>query len=241
MRKGGNIYGGVVVRLSDRLILCKAPGLPASDFSISELVWADVVSKCSVPNVRTSSNVSIAQDESLEGLGHPRVSYHIVSDSELAFAILADESVPMRRAHAALDDASKTFRKMFVENVSKLNIKTVDVFVKPYRDLLLRVSESEGPDDKVQKVKMAVEEVRELALDNVERVIERGQRIEDIVRSTEDLQLQAQGFQRSSRDLRRQLWWNSMKGKMLIAGVAIFLIFLVVFAFSGGSSDNKSQ
>ncbi|RNF08501.1 vesicule-associated membrane protein [Trypanosoma rangeli] len=238
------IYGGVVVRLSDRLMLCKAPGCPTNDFSIPGTVWAEVVSKCAAPNFRTSSFISLQSEDAAATAattaeGPTQLSYHIMTDSELAFAILADKAVARRQGHAALDEAAKTFRKMFVESVSKLNTKMVDVFVKPYRDLLLRMSGSEEPEDKVRKVKIAVAEVKDLALDNVERVIQRGQRIDDIVQSTEDLQFQAQGFQRSSRDLRQQLWWNSMKGKLIIGGVAVFFIVIVMFVFFTGNGNNN--
>ncbi|EAN98723.1 vesicule-associated membrane protein, putative [Trypanosoma cruzi] len=237
------IYGGVLVRLSDRLMLCKAPGCPTNDFSIPGTVWAEVVSKCSAPNFRTTSFISL-DSEGLSGVeegaeGPLQLSYHIMTDSELAFAILANKAVTRRQGHAALDEAAKTFRKMFVESVAKLNTKMVDVFVKPYRDVLLRMSDSGEPEEKVRKVKMAVAEVKDLALDNVERVIQRGQRIDDIVQSTEDLQFQAQGFQRSSRDLRQQLWWNSVKGKLMVGGVAAFFIMIVLFVFFSGNGNSK--
>ncbi|RNE97547.1 vesicule-associated membrane protein [Trypanosoma conorhini] len=237
------IYGGIVVRLSDRLMLCKAPGCPTSDFAIPGVVWAEVVSKCAAPNFRTTSFISLHSEgeEAATAAGPAQLSYHIMTDSELAFAILADKAVTRRQGHAALDEVAKTFRKMFVENVSKLNTKMVDVFVKPYRDLLLRMSESGEPEDKVRRVKLAVAEVKDLALDNVERVIQRGQRIDDIVQSTEDLQFQAQGFQRSSRDLRQQLWWNSIKGKLIIGGVAAFFIVIVMFVFFAGNGNGNSN
>lgn len=243
MQSNAKIYGGIVVRLSDRLMLCKAPGFPTDDFVIPGTVWADVVSKCAAPNYRTSSFISLRDDndEAVMGAddsnaaGTVQLSYHIMTDNELAFAILADAAISRRQGHAVLDEVSKTFRKMFVESVAKLGAKTVDVFVKPYRDLLLRAAEAGDPEDKVRRVRLAVDEVRDMALDNVERVIQRGQRIDDIVQSTEDLQLQAQGFQRSSRELRQQLWWNSVKGKIIVGGAVAFFVILVMFVFFSGN------
>nr|CCC93305.1 putative synaptobrevin [Trypanosoma congolense IL3000] len=237
MQGGTKIYGGVVVRLRDRLLLCKAPGFTTSSFSIPELMWAELVTKCSAPNMRTSSTMPVnVLPGSLDSEVPPQLSYHISSDNDIAYAILSDAGLARHKAHSALDEATKTFRKMFVEKVDLLTPKSVEVFVKPYRDLLLRSSEGDASDEKVQKVKSAVEEVKGIALDNVERVIQRGQRIDDIVRSTEDLQLQAQGFQRSSRDLRQQMWWSSVKGKLLMAGVVLFFILILVFIFRGESN-----
>lgn len=241
MQDNTKIYGGVVVRLTDQLILCKAPGHPPDNFSIPGTVWAEVVSKCCAPNFRTSSFISFDSDAAAavaskaDGENTAQLSYHIMTDNELGFAVLADKAATRRHCHAALDEVSRTFRKMFVESVSKLNTKSVDVFVKTYRDILLRMSESGDANDKVRKVKKAVDEVKGLALDNVEQVIQRGQLIENIVQSTEELQFQAQGFQRSSRDLRQQLWWNSIKGKLIFGGAAAFFIILVLFVFFSGN------
>ncbi|ORC89543.1 vesicule-associated membrane protein [Trypanosoma theileri] len=247
MQNDTKMYGGVVVRLADRMLLCKAPGYPTQDISIPSTAWAELVSKCSVPNFRGSAFITVDNNSNSEASalstamdGPPQLSYHILSDNELAFALLGGKDVSRRQGHAALDEVAKTFRKMFVENVSKLNPKSVDVFVKPYRDVMLRMSESGDSEDKVKRVKKAVEEVKDLALDNVERVIQRGQRIDDIVQTTEDLQFQAQGFQRSSRDLRQQLWWNSVRGKLIFGGVALFFIMVVFFVFFSGGKDNSN-
>ncbi|KAH9597734.1 Synaptobrevin [Trypanosoma melophagium] len=253
MQNDTKMYGGVVVRLADRMLLCKAPGYPTQDISIPATAWTELVSKCSVPNFRGSAFLTL-DNNNINGAaalaaapgggmeGPVQLSYHILSDNELSFALLGGKDVSRRQGHAALDEVAKTFRKMFVENVSKLTTKSVDVFVKPYRDVMVRMSESGDSEDKVQRVKKAVAEVKDLALDNVERVIQRGQRIDDIVQTTEDLQFQAQGFQRSSRDLRQQLWWNSVKGKLMFGGVAAFFIVIVMFVFfSGGNTNNNTK
>lgn len=159
-----------------------------------------------------------------------------MSDDELSFAIITDEKTARRTAHLALDEVSKLFKKMFVESPSKLNAATCEVFKAPSQQLLVKLSDENQVDDKVKRVKQTVEEVKGLALDNVERVLQRGQQIDEIIAATDDLQAQAQGFQRNSRSLRNQMWWNSMKSRVAI-GIAVGVFLLIVyFVFCGGIS-----
>lgn len=224
-----SLLGALVVRISDRLLLHQCQ----TDEKIAPFVWGEVISRCTAPNFRTSSFLSDSSDAA------KRFGFHILSDDEIAFAILSEEGTTRRSAHIALDDVAKLFKKMFVEAPSKLSPSSCSVLQQPLLQLLTRhASLDTTVDDKVKQVKRTVEEVKGLALDNVEKVLARGQQIEEIISATDDLQSQAQGFQRSSRALRNQMWWNNSKTKVFIAiGVLVFLLIVYVI-FCGGISCN---
>ncbi|KAG5505780.1 hypothetical protein JKF63_05116 [Porcisia hertigi] len=237
------LYGAVVVRIVDRMMLFKTPDLPTDGFTIPGTAWADLVCRCSAPHFRTSAFLNVTSDDN--PTQEVTLSYHLMTDDALGYGIVGAKAVGRREGHAALDEMAALFRKMFVEPPSRLNPKLVSVFARPARDLLMKQSSSGAAaaglaDSKVQKVKLAVNEVKNMALDNVERVIQRGQRIDDIVQATDDLQFQAEGFQRSSRDLRNQLWWNSIKGWLMIAGAVAFMLLLLYFTFFVGKGSSKN-
>ncbi|GET88388.1 vesicule-associated membrane protein, putative [Leishmania tarentolae] len=235
------LYGAVVVRLVDRVMLCKAPSVPTDGFTIPGTAWADLVSRCSAPHFRTSAFLNVTADK--DPKQEVTLSYHLMTDDALGYGIISAKTVSRRDAHAALDELAALFKKMFVEPSSKLNPKLVDVFVRPARDLLMKHSSGAAAgsgENKVTKVKLAVDEVKNMALDNVERVIQRGQRIDDIVQATDDLQFQAEGFQRSSRDLRNQLWWSSVKGRIMLAGAVGFMLLLFYFTFFAGNGSKTT-
>ncbi|CCW70346.1 unnamed protein product [Phytomonas sp. Hart1] len=232
------LYGGVAVRISDRMMLCKISGVPTENFSIPGTAWAEVVSKCIAPHFRTSSFLNVTSD--LDPTKEVQLSYHITTTEAMGFALICGKDVSRRHAQNTLDELTALFNKMFVEDTNKLTPRMVDIFSKPARDVLVKMSSETNGEDKVRRVKQAVDEVKNLALDNVERVLQRGQKIDDIVQATEDLQFQAQGFQRSSRDLRNQLWWNTVKGKLIIGGIAAVFIILVLFTFFSGNSDTST-
>lgn len=101
--------------------------------------------------------------------------------------------------------------------------------------------------NKVLQVQKQVEEVKGVMMENIEKVLDRGDRIELLVDKTEELRFQADHFYRSGRNLRRRMWWNNMKLKLAIVGVVLCIAFIIFLStcFWGGKNclakhhDNK--
>eukprot|EP00238_Polyblepharides_amylifera_P000782 CAMPEP_0196571228 /NCGR_PEP_ID=MMETSP1081-20130531/1412_1 /TAXON_ID=36882 /ORGANISM="Pyramimonas amylifera, Strain CCMP720" /LENGTH=95 /DNA_ID=CAMNT_0041888085 /DNA_START=306 /DNA_END=589 /DNA_ORIENTATION=- len=67
---------------------------------------------------------------------------------------------------------------------------------------------SEHPEElsKILQVQKQVEDVKNVMMENIEKVLDRGDRIELLVDKTEDLRFQADNFYKSGRSLRRRMW-----------------------------------
>ena len=70
------------------------------------------------------------------------------------------------------------------------------------------VSQHPESASKVASVQRQVDAVRDVMVENIERVLERGERIELLVDKTDGLRDQAARFQASGRALRQKMWWN---------------------------------
>lgn len=62
---------------------------------------------------------------------------------------------------------------------------------------------------------------------NIEKILQRGERIESLVERTESLAQQSMQFRSSSRGLSRQMWWKDRKIVIIGVGAALLLILLV--------------
>ncbi|KAI3836786.1 hypothetical protein MKW98_005119 [Papaver atlanticum] len=67
-------------------------------------------------------------------------------------------------------------------------------------------------------------EVKGIMMDNIEKVLDRGEKIELLVDETENLQFQADSFQRQRRQLRRKMWLQSFQMKLMVGEGIIALI-----------------
>jgi hypothetical protein len=54
-----------------------------------------------------------------------------------------------------------------------------------------------------------VSEVKEIMMQNIEKVLDRGEKLELLVDKTENLRYQADQFQKSGKALRNKMWWQA--------------------------------
>lgn len=65
--------------------------------------------------------------------------------------------------------------------------------------------------------------------DNINKVAERGERLDSIENKTDNLAISAQGFRRGANRVRKDMWWKDFKMRLcIIFGVIIVLIVIIV-------------
>ncbi|GAA0153665.1 hypothetical protein Leryth_024688 [Lithospermum erythrorhizon] len=87
---------------------------------------------------------------------------------------------------------------------------------------------------KLAKVKAQVSEVKGVMMENIEKVLDRGEKIELLVDKTENLRSQAQDFRTQGTQVRRKMWLQNMKIKLIVLGIIIALILIIVLSVCHG-------
>ena len=85
-----------------------------------------------------------------------------------------------------------------------------------------------GKRDAITNVQQDIDSVKGIMTENIERVLERGERIDLLVDKTDRLGVGAHDFRVRSRGLKRRMWWKNMKLMVLLGVVVVFLIYLFV-------------
>ena len=86
----------------------------------------------------------------------------------------------------------------------------------------------QGKEDAIQKTQGEIDQVRGIMSQNIESLLERGERIDLLVDKTDRLGGSAHEFRVRSRGLRRKMWFKNIKLMALLIVVVIFLIYLFV-------------
>ncbi|MBA0749468.1 hypothetical protein Gogos_003393, partial [Gossypium gossypioides] len=92
----------------------------------------------------------------------------------------------------------------------------------------------EHPEEisKLAKVKAQVSEVKGVMMENIEKVLDRGEKIELLVDKTENLRsqwmyndaaFQAQDFRQQGTKIKRKMWIENMKMKLIVFGIVLAL------------------
>ena len=69
-----------------------------------------------------------------------------------------------------------------------------------------------------------VSEVKEIMMQNIEKVLDRGEKLELLVDKTENLRYQADQFQKGGKALRNKMWWQNVKMKLMVALIVSIVI-----------------
>lgn len=90
-----------------------------------------------------------------------------------------------------------------------------------------------GKRDAISNTQAEIENVRGIMTENIERVLERGERIDLLVDKTDRLGAGAQDFRVRSRGLKRSMWWKNVKLMALIGVVVVFIVVFIVLMAKG--------
>lgn len=88
--------------------------------------------------------------------------------------------------------------------------------------------------NKLAKVKAQVTEVKGVMMENIEKVLDRGEKIELLVDKSENLRSQAQDFRAQGTKIRRKMWWENMKIKLIVIAILVALILILILSICGG-------
>ncbi|KAK6122844.1 hypothetical protein DH2020_043425 [Rehmannia glutinosa] len=84
------------------------------------------------------------------------------------------------------------------------------------------------------KVKAQVSEVKGVMMENIEKVLDRGEKIELLVDKTENLRSQAQDFRTQGTKMRRKMWIQNMKIKLIVFGIIVALGLIIFLSICHG-------
>ena len=69
-------------------------------------------------------------------------------------------------------------------------------------------------DSKIDEINDNLDQVRGVMVENIEKVLDRGEKVELLVKKSEDLNDTTYDFKSKSTSLRNQMWWQKVKMTM---------------------------
>ncbi|KAF7324640.1 Synaptobrevin-like protein [Mycena kentingensis (nom. inval.)] len=88
---------------------------------------------------------------------------------------------------------------------------------------------SSGGNPRTAAIQNQIDDTVGIMRDNINKVAERGERLDSLQDKTDTLAVSAQGFRRGANRVRKTMWWKDMKMRLIIgAAIAIIIIIIVV-------------
>ncbi|KAL3149859.1 hypothetical protein ABBQ38_013680 [Trebouxia sp. C0009 RCD-2024] len=171
-----------------------------------------------------------------------RHTFNYLVDGGFTFLVVADEGYGRQVPFAFLEKVREEFQQKFADKGRTSPAHSLDKQFGPRLKMHMDYC-MEHPEEltKVAAVQKKVDEVKNIMVDNIERVLERGEKIELLVDKTDNLRFQADKFHKTGRQLRSKMWWQNMKMKILVVLVVLILIFVIflIVCFSGTNCFNR--
>ena len=171
-------------------------------------------------------------------------TFNYLESDGYVFLVVADEAFGRQVPFSCLDAIAAEFAASYGERARDAIAHSLN---RSFAPVLKQHMEAAGADpgahSKVSRVQQQVSEVKEIMMDNIEKVLDRGEKIELLVDKTENLRFQADNFHRTGRALRRRMWWQNLKMKLVFAAIVlvVVLILFLSFCYSNGNDCTKKE
>ncbi|KAG6547318.1 hypothetical protein Mapa_011255 [Marchantia paleacea] len=191
-----------------------------------------------------SGNASTVARRILEKLptsGDSRVSYsqdrhifHIMKADGLTFLCMANDTFGRRIPFAYLEDIQMRFVKTYGRGaLTALAYAYNDEFSRVLHQQMEYFSSNPNADT-INRVKGEIAEVRQVMVENIDKVLERGDRIELLVDKTATIHDNTFRFKKQSRRLRQALWIKNAKLLASLTCVIVIILYIIIAFFCGG-------
>jgi vesicle-associated membrane protein 7 len=150
----------------------------------------------------------------------------------LTFLCVARESLGRRIPFGFLVEIKKQFLEQYpaeATDFASLPSYGCAAFNTNLKNLMINFgSTTAGQQDALRNAQTEIDDVRDIMSENIERVLERGERIDTLVDKTNRLGSSARDFRVRSTGLRRRMWWKNIKLMVLLVIVVVFLMYIFV-------------
>eukprot|EP00591_Stephanopyxis_turris_P007794 CAMPEP_0195522298 /NCGR_PEP_ID=MMETSP0794_2-20130614/20311_1 /TAXON_ID=515487 /ORGANISM="Stephanopyxis turris, Strain CCMP 815" /LENGTH=158 /DNA_ID=CAMNT_0040652019 /DNA_START=346 /DNA_END=822 /DNA_ORIENTATION=+ len=149
---------------------------------------------------------------------------------------MSDEPNKHRIPFAFLNDIQSRFMEKygFSHPQTAIAFSMNEEFSPVIQDRMNYYNSGHANVDKIDQVQNQLEEVKGVMVQNIEKVLERGEKIELLVDKTDRLNQQAFKFENSSRTLRRTIWWKKVQTVAILTAVVALVGFIVGASACGG-------
>ncbi|KAF9605729.1 hypothetical protein IFM89_018125 [Coptis chinensis] len=163
-------------------------------------------------------------------------TFNFLVQDGYAYCVVAKESAGKQVSIAFLERLREDFKKRYGGGkadtaIAKSLNKEFGPVMKEHMQYIIDHAEEIG---KLSKVKAQVSEVKSIMLENIDKALDRGERLDILAEKTEDLRSQAQEFKKQGTQVRRKMWFKNMKIKLVVLGILLLLVLIIWVSVCNG-------
>lgn len=164
-------------------------------------------------------NVSYSQD---------RYIFHVKRTDGLTVLCMADENAGRRIPFAFLEDIHQRFVRTYGRAVLSAQAYAMNDEFSRVMSQQMEYYSSDPNADRINRLKGEMSQVRNVMIENIDKVLERGDRLELLVDKTENLQGNTFRFRKQTRRFRSTVWWKNVKLTVMLIVLLLVIVYIVM-------------
>jgi len=162
------------------------------------------------------------------------VHVHVMVDAGLIYLCFTDANFAKRRAYAYLIDIRNLFLGKFGDAWQYAIAYSLDGQFSRNMEERMNYFTYDTASDKILVTQNELLQAQQIATQNIEALIERGQQVDILMKKSGELEAESVGFKSRSSSLKNKLWWRNMRIWIAVGVccciIIIVLILVIIFA-----------
>merc|ERR1719204_669083 len=159
--------------------------------------------------------------------------FHYLVASKITFLCLADVSMNKKLVFSFLHNLKEKFISKYGLRAQKLIAYSADSDFKPVLQNEVEVANHQSENAKIENIHNTVKEIEQNLYININKILERGERIDLLVEKSQNLDSQANMFMRNAGTLRKS-WWKRKRNITLFCILILLVLAYVLAAIECG-------
>ncbi|BAT76308.1 vesicle-associated membrane protein 711-like [Vigna umbellata] len=183
-------------------------------------------SNASVVAKQILSKINVGDDNNKDSnvsFSHDRYVFHVKRTDGLTVLCMADDAFGRMIPFAFLEDIHKKFVKTYGRAILSSPAYAMNDEFSRILSQQMDYYSNDPNADRLNRLKGEMTQVRTVMVDNIEKVLERGGRLELLVEKTSAMNNNSIRFRKHSRRYKNNLWWSNVR-----LTVALIIVFIVV-------------
>ncbi|KAJ2400091.1 hypothetical protein GGI23_002255 [Coemansia sp. RSA 2559] len=172
---------------------------------------------------------------------YDRFLFHYISEGGIVYLCVADDKFGRRIPFAFLQDMMERFVSAYTDseiaNASAYGLNSFSRSISRQMDYYSRNPQV----DSIRNVQGEISQVKDVMVQNIERVLERGGRIDVLIDKTNNLNNAAFAFRKRSTAVKRQYWWRNQKLMAAMVLAVVVFIYLLISSACGFPTWSKCR
>lgn len=151
---------------------------------------------------------------------------YIKNTKGITFLVITDQSLEKTVSLGILDEITdRLFLRQTEQALRSMPANSMSSFEPEIKDSIAKCM---SYTNKIKDVRREIEGTKEVMLSNVEKLIERDNKIDELVIQAEDMNDNAFDFKKSATNLKKQMKCQNKKSKFLIIGIASGAVVVII-------------